>query len=82
MFANQVLPDAMFPKKIVGFSHAFRVEAGGRGAEPKGLYRVVGAFHCFFFKKIVAVSIIDFNTVLIGTLPFSLCARVASIQQS
>ena len=41
MFANQILSPHVLPQKIVGFSHAFRVEAGGRGTDSKGLYRVV-----------------------------------------
>ncbi|KAI8080094.1 putative seryl-tRNA synthetase [Gilbertella persicaria] len=39
-FATQLLNEHELPKKLVGFGHAFRTEAGGRGVETKGLYRV------------------------------------------
>jgi seryl-tRNA synthetase len=41
MFANKILPVEDLPIKLVGFSHCFRMEAGARGQENKGLYRLV-----------------------------------------
>ncbi|KAI9279088.1 seryl-tRNA synthetase [Sporodiniella umbellata] len=40
MFAQKTLKEEELPKKIVGFSHAFRAEAGHGSAEERGLYRV------------------------------------------
>ncbi|PHZ17775.1 serine-tRNA ligase [Rhizopus microsporus ATCC 52813] len=39
-FAEKTFKEAQLPQKLVGFGHAFRTEDGGRGVEPKGLYRV------------------------------------------
>lgn len=39
-YANRVLDEAVLPQRLVGYGHAFRAEAGGRGSETKGLYRV------------------------------------------
>lgn len=38
--ADEVLNKGNLPKKYVGFSHCFRMEAGGYGKYSKGLYRV------------------------------------------
>ncbi|KAL8767611.1 MAG: hypothetical protein Q9209_005941 [Squamulea sp. 1 TL-2023] len=40
MNANSVMKDAELPLKIVGASRCYRAEAGARGIETKGLYRV------------------------------------------
>ena len=40
LFANKIIPSAALPKKIVGYGRAFRAEAGARGADTRGLYRV------------------------------------------
>ena len=40
MFANKILPLNELPVKVVGLGRAFRAEAGARGAETRGLYRV------------------------------------------
>ncbi|KAF8349690.1 hypothetical protein F5887DRAFT_1058967 [Amanita rubescens] len=40
MLANQIYEAATLPRKIVGLGHAFRAEAGARGADTRGLYRV------------------------------------------
>lgn len=40
LFANRVLSPGQLPAKVVGVGHAFRAEAGARGAETRGLYRV------------------------------------------
>lgn len=40
MFANKIFPWASLPLKVVGIGHAFRAEAGARGADTRGLYRV------------------------------------------
>ncbi|ORY91107.1 seryl-tRNA synthetase [Syncephalastrum racemosum] len=51
-FANVLLDEASLPRRLVGFGHAFRAEAGGRGTETKGLYRV----HQFSKVELFAVS--------------------------
>lgn len=38
--ADETLPEKALPKKYVGISHCYRVEAGGYGRYSKGLYRV------------------------------------------
>ncbi|KAF2193762.1 seryl-tRNA synthetase [Zopfia rhizophila CBS 207.26] len=40
MKANQTLEDAELPLKTVGVSRCYRAEAGARGVDTKGLYRV------------------------------------------
>jgi len=40
MNLNKVLKESQLPLKMAGFGRAFRAEAGSRGAEVKGLYRV------------------------------------------
>ncbi|KAI9691950.1 MAG: Serine--tRNA ligase, mitochondrial [Bogoriella megaspora] len=40
MKANQVLEEADLPMKVVGVSRCYRAEAGARGIDTKGLYRV------------------------------------------
>jgi seryl-tRNA synthetase len=40
MKANQTLDDSQLPLKTVGVSRCYRAEAGARGADTKGLYRV------------------------------------------
>lgn len=40
MFANKIFTSQEIPKKVVGLGRAFRAEAGARGADTRGLYRV------------------------------------------
>jgi seryl-tRNA synthetase len=40
MKANQTIEDTQLPLKTVGVSRCYRAEAGARGADTKGLYRV------------------------------------------
>lgn len=40
LFANKVYKEEEFPLKVVGLGRAFRSEAGARGADTRGLYRV------------------------------------------
>ncbi|KAI6120569.1 hypothetical protein EDD16DRAFT_823326 [Pisolithus croceorrhizus] len=40
MFANRVFPENTLPMRVVGLGRAFRAEAGSRGADTRGLYRV------------------------------------------
>ena len=40
LFANKVLPSKSLPLKVVGLGRSFRAEAGARGADTRGLYRV------------------------------------------
>ena len=52
MFANKILSLADLPIKVVGLGRAFRAEAGARGTETRGLYRV----HQFTKLELFAVS--------------------------
>lgn len=52
MFANKILPFKDLPLKVVGLGRAFRAEAGARGTETRGLYRV----HQFTKLELFAVS--------------------------
>lgn len=38
--ADEIIPESELPKKFIGYSHAFRKEAGAYGKYSKGLYRV------------------------------------------
>jgi seryl-tRNA synthetase len=40
MFANRIYSDTELPLKVIGLGRAFRAEAGARGADTRGLYRV------------------------------------------
>ncbi|KEF60768.1 seryl-tRNA synthetase [Exophiala aquamarina CBS 119918] len=40
LYANKSIPEAELPKKFVGSSRCYRAEAGARGVDTKGLYRV------------------------------------------
>lgn len=40
MFAQRVIPEKDLPIRVVGLGRAFRAEAGARGADTRGLYRV------------------------------------------
>ncbi|CEP13791.1 hypothetical protein [Parasitella parasitica] len=51
-FATKTLNEQDLPQRLVGFGHAFRTEAGGRGLETKGLYRV----HQFSKVELFAVT--------------------------
>jgi seryl-tRNA synthetase len=51
-FASRLLNEQDLPQRLVGFGHAFRTEAGGRGVETKGLYRV----HQFSKVELFAVT--------------------------
>jgi seryl-tRNA synthetase len=50
--ANQILPESSLPIKYVGHGRAFRAEAGARGADTRGLYRV----HQFTKVELFAVT--------------------------
>ncbi|KAI0034163.1 seryl-tRNA synthetase [Vararia minispora EC-137] len=52
MFGRQVIPKKDLPKLFVGLGHAFRAEAGAKGAEAHGLYRV----HQFTKLELFAVT--------------------------
>ncbi|KAG5644604.1 hypothetical protein DXG03_008082 [Asterophora parasitica] len=52
MFANKVFPCTTLPLKVVGLGHSFRAEAGARGADTRGLYRV----HQFTKVELFAVT--------------------------
>ncbi|KAI8067539.1 hypothetical protein BC940DRAFT_300974 [Gongronella butleri] len=55
LFADQLLDEDALPKKIVGFGHAFRAEAGHGSAQERGLYRV----HQFSKVELFAVTTPD-----------------------
>ncbi|WVF72496.1 serine-tRNA ligase [Kwoniella sp. CBS 6097] len=40
LFANRLFHEEDLPKKVVGVGRAFRAEAGARGSDTRGLYRV------------------------------------------
>ena len=40
LFANKLYEESQLPLKVVGVGKAFRAEAGARGADTRGLYRV------------------------------------------
>lgn len=51
-FANQILERTKLPTKLVGVGRAFRAEAGARGTDTRGLYRV----HQFTKIELFAVT--------------------------
>ncbi|KAF8898968.1 seryl-tRNA synthetase [Infundibulicybe gibba] len=55
MFANKIYPPGALPLKVVGLGRAFRAEAGARGADTRGLYRV----HQFTKIELFAVTAED-----------------------
>ena len=55
MFANKIFPATSLPLKVVGLGRAFRAEAGARGHDTRGLYRV----HQFTKLELFAVTTID-----------------------
>ncbi|KAF8971326.1 seryl-tRNA synthetase [Entomortierella lignicola] len=57
MNLNKVLEESQLPIKMAGFGRAFRAEAGSRGAEVKGLYRV----HQFSKVELFVLSKADTN---------------------
>jgi seryl-tRNA synthetase len=52
MFANKIYAEAELPLRVVGLGRAFRAEAGARGADTRGLYRV----HQFTKLELFAVT--------------------------
>ncbi|KAJ7040388.1 hypothetical protein C8F04DRAFT_1178124 [Mycena alexandri] len=52
MFANKIFPENTLPLKVVGVGRAFRAEAGARGRDTHGLYRV----HQFTKVELFAVT--------------------------
>jgi seryl-tRNA synthetase len=52
MFANKLFSDKTLPLKVVGLGRAFRAEAGARGRDTHGLYRV----HQFTKVELFAVT--------------------------
>ncbi|WWD15665.1 serine-tRNA ligase [Kwoniella shandongensis] len=55
MFADRLLTQESLPRKVVGTGRAFRAEAGARGADTRGLYRV----HQFTKVELFVVSAED-----------------------
>lgn len=52
LFADRILPAASLPAMVVGVGRAFRAEAGARGHDTRGLYRV----HQFSKVELFAVT--------------------------
>ncbi len=52
MFAQRTFSENELPLRVVGLGHAFRAEAGARGADTRGLYRV----HQFTKVELFAVT--------------------------
>ncbi|WVQ78232.1 serine-tRNA ligase [Cryptococcus sp. DSM 104549] len=52
MFADTLLTEESLPRRVVGIGRAFRAEAGARGADTRGLYRV----HQFTKVELFVVS--------------------------
>ncbi|KAG9298436.1 hypothetical protein G9A89_008700 [Geosiphon pyriformis] len=52
IYAEKILKESQLPIKMVGFGRAYRAEAGARGADTKGLYRV----HQFSKVEIFSVT--------------------------
>ncbi|WVQ98448.1 serine-tRNA ligase [Kwoniella sp. CBS 9459] len=55
LFANRLFHEEDLPKKVVGVGRAFRAEAGARGSDTRGLYRV----HQFTKVELFAVTAQD-----------------------
>lgn len=64
MFAKKILNEQDLPQRVVGFGHAFRAEAGARGSDTKGLYRV----HQFSKVELFAVSRPDQSELILENL--------------
>ena len=60
MFANRQIPLSTLPQKVVGLGHAFRAEAGARGSDTRGLYRV----HQFTKLELFAVTAPDHSNAM------------------
>ena len=60
MFANKIALSRTLPHKIVGCGRAFRAEAGARGADTRGLYRV----HQFTKVELFVVSEVEESEAL------------------
>ncbi|KAJ7651725.1 hypothetical protein DFH06DRAFT_552152 [Mycena polygramma] len=52
MFANKIFSETGLPLKVIGLGRAFRAEAGARGTDTRGLYRV----HQFTKVELFAVT--------------------------
>jgi seryl-tRNA synthetase len=52
LFANKIISTPVLPVKVVGLGRAFRAEAGARGTDTRGLYRV----HQFTKVELFAVT--------------------------
>ncbi|GLB35940.1 putative seryl-tRNA synthetase [Lyophyllum shimeji] len=64
MFANKVFPSTTLPLKVVGMGHSFRAEAGARGTDTRGLYRV----HQFTKVELFAVTTEDGSEAMMKEL--------------
>lgn len=64
MFSKRTIPEKDLPIRVVGFGHAFRAEAGARGADTRGLYRV----HQFSKVELFAVTLQEDSDAMIEGL--------------
>lgn len=58
LMANKILPHGQLPQRFVGVGKAFRAEAGARGADTRGLYRL----HQFTKVELFAITEGDKST--------------------
>lgn len=64
MFAQRIISEKELPIRVAGLGRAFRAEAGARGADTRGLYRV----HQFSKVELFAVTRSDDSDAMIGNL--------------
>ncbi|KAI0347674.1 seryl-tRNA synthetase [Trametopsis cervina] len=64
MFANKIFLPKQLPVKVVGLGRAFRAEAGARGADTRGLYRV----HQFTKLELFVVAAEDQSEAIMNEL--------------
>lgn len=78
MFAGRVLPASSFPIKHVAVSRCYRAEAGGRGRDTKGLYRV----HEFTKVELFAWTLPDHYTAQTRNSRFATATTTAEESSS
>lgn len=74
LFANRIFNANDLPLKVVGVGHAFRAEAGARGADTRGMYRV----HQFTKVELFAVARGDDGDAIEGSGGDAIIAHGAS----
>jgi seryl-tRNA synthetase len=74
MMASQILEESQLPIKLIGVSRCYRAEAGARGVDSKGLYRV----HEFTKVEMFAWTMPDSTIVTQGDEIFKESSRLDS----